>query len=260
MRVGLKLWSVNTGLYLHEAKRLYADKVFDYIELFVVPDSLDRIPLWQDVEIPFVLHHAHSAAGFNPANAKDFAANERIAAQTRDYVQALNPKYIIFHGGTNGTPQEAARQLEYFREKYFSAQDVIVENKPFRPLQNKFGFTECRGSNIAELDTIINRVQCGMCLDFGHAVSSANSQHIYPYAFIRQLQDHFKPKMYHLSDVSDMTSEFDAHPHLGTGHLDIARIEKEILPPDAMVSIETVKDSKENLNDFQRDVEWLRRL
>jgi len=30
------------------------------------------------------------------------------------------------------------------------------------------------------------------------------------------------------------------------------------LPPDAMVSIETVKNSKDNLDDFKKDVEWLR--
>jgi len=260
LRIGLKLWSINTDAYLREAQRLYAEGVFDYLELFVVPGTLDRLPLWQKVEMPFVLHHAHSAAGFNPAIAEKFSGNERIATETREYARALNPKHIIFHGGTNGTAEEAARQLAYFKQTSFSDQSVVVENKPFKPLPNKLGITECRGSNIAELAIIIGRVQCGMCLDFGHAVASANTQHLDPYAFIAQLNDRFQPKMYHLSDFVDMTSEFDAHPHLGTGNLDIARLVHDILPSDAMVSIETVKNSKDNLDDFKKDVEWLRQF
>ena len=63
--------------------------------------------------------------------------------------------------------------------------------------------------------------------------------------------------MFHLSDVRDAASEFDSHLHLGTGQLDIARIVREALPPDARVSIETVKDSPDSLDDFRRDVEYL---
>ena len=40
---GLKLWSVNTDYYYDEAIRLYSEGVFDYIELYVVPDTLEKI-------------------------------------------------------------------------------------------------------------------------------------------------------------------------------------------------------------------------
>jgi hypothetical protein len=33
LKVGLKLWSTNTDHYLREAKRLYAEGVFDYNEV-----------------------------------------------------------------------------------------------------------------------------------------------------------------------------------------------------------------------------------
>ena len=69
-----------------------------------------------------------------------------------------------------------------------------------------------------------------------------------------------KPSMFHLSDVGDMSSPYDAHPHLGTGELDISRLKRDFLPLNAVVSIETNKDSKENLDDFANDIKWLKTL
>ena len=47
-KLGLKLWSINTGFYYEEAKKLYAQGIFDYIELYVVPDTLDTLPKWKN--------------------------------------------------------------------------------------------------------------------------------------------------------------------------------------------------------------------
>ena len=66
-RLGLKLWSVNTDYYYEEAKRLYSEGVFDYIELYVVPNTLDTLPRWKELEIPFIIHAPHPRAGNNSA-------------------------------------------------------------------------------------------------------------------------------------------------------------------------------------------------
>ena len=66
--------------------------------------------------------------------------------------------------------------------------------------------------------------------------------------------------MFHLSDVTDMTSPYDAHPHLGTGQLDIARLKREVFPENAVISVETNKDSKETLDDFIKDTEYLKNV
>ena len=42
-KLGLKLWSINTDVYYEEAKKLYEKKLFDYIELYVVPNSAQTI-------------------------------------------------------------------------------------------------------------------------------------------------------------------------------------------------------------------------
>ncbi len=66
-KIGLKLWSRNTDYYYDEAIRLYNDGVYDYIELYVVPNMTDTIEKWKKLDIPFIVHCPHFAHGFNLA-------------------------------------------------------------------------------------------------------------------------------------------------------------------------------------------------
>ena len=255
-QIGLKLWSVNTDAYLSEAKRLFAEGVFSYIELFVVPDTMETLGVWRRLHdekgIPFVVHNAHAAAGFNLADRAAEARNREIYAQTRVFAEALEARHVIFHGGVDGSIEETARQLKELEEPR-----ALLENKPAKPLPNKAGVTSCRGATIDEIGHVLAEAGCGFCLDVAHAVCAANAQGIEPYAYVEELNGRFSPAMYHLSDVADMSSPYDAHPHLGTGALDIPRLVRTVFPPDAAISIETVKDSPTNLDDFARDVESL---
>lgn len=254
LKIGLKLWSINTDAYLSEAVRLYEQGVYEYIELFIVPDTLDYLCKWKQLKIPFIVHNAHSATGFNAAKKEMAERNRQIYEQTKKFADELDAKYIIFHGGVDGDICETARQLALF-----AAPRALIENKPYLPIAGKVDGKYCRGATIDEIKYVMAEAKCGLCLDIGHAVCAANYQKIEPYSYIQQL-NLLKPKMYHLSDVTDMTGVYDAHPHLGTGHLDIRRLKQEIFPSDAVISIETVKDSKENLNDFERDALWLKSL
>lgn len=254
MKVGLKLWSVNTDFYLKEAEILFDKGVFDYVELYVVPNTLDTLNQWKALKTPFIIHNAHSAHGFNLAKKGNKARNRKIYDETKHFADELKAQYIIFHGGIDGTPEETAQQLAGFGESR-----ALIENKPFVALPNKMGGNFCRGATFTELRSIINEVKCGFCLDIGHAVCSANSQHKEPYGFIKELLT-LNPAMFHLSDVTDMTSPYDAHPHLGTGRLDISWLKNNIFPHNAVISVETNKDNKQNLDDFVKDVKWLKSL
>ena len=253
--VGLKLWSTNTDHYLHEAERLYVKGVFDYIELFVVPDSVSTLNDWVRLHaergLPFIIHNAHSATGFNLADAGCAARNREIYAQTKSFADVLEAKHIIFHGGVDGTVDEVVRQLSSFGEPR-----AIIENKPYIPLPSPQNRKVCRGATYDELKYMLSAIGCGFCLDIGHAVCAANSQGLEPYAYIEKLNT-FKPVIYHLSDVVDMASQYDAHPHLGTGRLDIERLCSCVFPVGAKISVETVKDSKRFLDDFSADVRLL---
>ena len=252
--IGLKLWSINTDFYLKEAGRLHDKGVYDYIELYVVPETLETLPLWKRLNIPFIIHNPHFAHGFNLAKAEKKERNREIYEQTKRFADELNAKHIIFHGGIDGNVEETAAQLASFNEPR-----ALIENKPFVALPNRMGGQFCRGATYDELKRIIDTAKCGFCFDIGHAVCSANSQKKEPYAFLHELMS-LKPAIFHLSDVTDMTSPYDAHPHLGSGELDIVRLKREIFPENAVISVETNKDSKETLDDFIKDTEYLKNV
>ena len=77
-KIGLKLWSNNTNNYLEEARRLFREGIFDYIELYVLPGTLEHLKFWKTLEIPFVIHCAHSAHRFNPADINLAENNRKI--------------------------------------------------------------------------------------------------------------------------------------------------------------------------------------
>lgn len=245
-KLGLKLWSINTDCYYEEAKRLYNEGYFDYIELYVVPDSLGKIEKWKKIEIPFIIHCPHFAHGFNLAKKEKKDSNRKIFDEVQKYADTLNSKYIVIHGGIDGNVEETASQLASFSEVR-----ALIENKPMIALPNKMGGRFCRGYNIEEIKLIIDTVGCGFCLDFGHAICSANSQGKEIYSYCKEFLS-LKPQMFHLTDNMDITSPYDSHLHLGEGELDLEKI-KKMLPQNAIITLETVKNSKENLGDFIGD-------
>ena len=257
-KIGLKLWSTNTDHYLHEAIRLYAEGVYDYIELFVVPETKETLSVWfkihEEHSIPFIIHNAHSAVGFNLADASCEARNREIYVQTKLFADKLDAKYIIFHGGVDGTIEEVSRQLKSFEEPR-----ALIENKPYLPLPGPMMRKVCRGATIEEISDVIDKVGCGFCLDIGHAVCAANSQGVDPYSYIERFAQ-LNPAIFHLSDITDMASQYDAHPHLGSGELHIKWLKTKVFPANAIVSVETVKEHAADLRDFEADVNYLRKI
>lgn len=250
-KLGLKLWSINTDIYYNEAKKLYAQNLFDYIELYVIPNSTQTIKQWQDIHIPFIIHCAHSAHGFNLAKKEQEKSNLQIYNETKEFADALNAKYIIFHGGTDGDIKETAKQLKKFNEKR-----AVIENKPYLPIPNKINAKICRGYNFDEIKFVMDEAGCGFCLDFGHAICAANAFEKEPYSFIDEFIN-LKPNMFHLTDNDNINSPYDSHLHLGDGELNLDKI-KAVLPKDAIITLETNKNSKENLDDFIGDAKCMR--
>ena len=248
---GLKLWSINTDYYYKEAQRLFSEGIFDYIELYIVPNTLDTLSKWKKLNIPFVIHASHSAHGFNLADKEKAQSNLEIYKEVKQFTDELGAPYIIFHGGIDGDIKETARQLAAFKETR-----ALIENKPYVALPNKMGGKFCRGATLEEINYIKDIAKCGFCLDIGHVICSANSLGKDIYEYCRSFLQ-FNPQMFHLSDIEDITSQYDAHPHLGTGQLDFKQI-FDMLENNKYITIETNKYNKENLDDFEKDVEWLK--
>ena len=246
-KLGLKLWSINTDYYYEEAQRLFSKGVFDYIELYVVPNTLATLSKWKELQIPFIIHAPHFAHGFNLAKKEKEESNFKIYKEVKQFADELNAQYIIFHGGIDGDINETARQLAAFNEIR-----ALIENKPYvAPLGEK---RLCRGFSIQEVKRVIKKANCGFCLDIGHAICSANSQKIELYEYLSKFNE-LNPCMYHISG-NFIDSDIDRHLHLWQGDFNFKRI-FDIINKNCHLSIETNKDSKTSLNDFEKDIEYI---
>ncbi len=248
MKLGLKLWSTNTDFYYEEAKKLYNQGYFDYIELYVVPDTLDTLKKWKKLDTPVILHAPHFKHKINLSDPNQFQYNQLVFTQVELFRQELNAQYTIVHAGMNGTTEETIRQLKLIKPVNF-----LIENKPYiPPLKPEY---KCVGSTINEIQNILNELDCVFCLDIGHALCTANSLGIEPYAYLVDFQ-RLSPLMYHLSD-GDIQSPLDQHLHLGEGNYDIEKI-FSIINPNSFISIETKKNSPVELADFISDINFIK--
>lgn len=254
MNLGLKLWSINTDFYLEEAKKLYLQGVYDYIELYVVPNTLSTLPKWSilknEFNIKFNLHAPHFMHNVNLADKSREKYNIEIFKQVGEYFNELNANYIIVHSGIDGNIDETIRQLKIVKPK-----NMLIENKPY--IAPKGENLKCRGADINEIKKVINETHCGFCLDVGHAICTANSLKLQPYEFLTQFNE-LNPICYHLSD-NLINSELDSHMHFGQGNYNFKEI-FDIISLDKNIAIETNKISKTNLDDFIEDIKYIRKL
>jgi deoxyribonuclease IV len=251
--LGLKLWSTNKN-YISETIRLYNQKNYQYMELFVVPGSYEQyITLWDNLNIPYILHAPHSAVGLNLAKKENFNKNKILIEETLKFAGKLNPKFIIFHPGIDGDTKETVNQLNGFEKMFgLSKYNPLIENKPYFTLD---GDLICNGNSPEEIEFIMQNTGIGFCLDLGHAIYSANAKRIEPFGYLAKFNN-LKPKMYHISD-GDFYDVCDEHKNLGDGNFDIKKILK-FVPRNGFISIETQKKSKDNLYDFESDIEIIK--
>lgn len=250
MKLGLKLWSNNTDNYLREAQWLYKEGWFSYIELYVVPNTLETIPKWKQLDIPFTLHAPHFIHDINLADKTKEKFNAEIYAQVEEFSKELNASYVVVHSGIEGDIDETIRQL-----KLIKPSKILIENKPY--LAPKADKKICRGATIEEIKKVIEEINCGFCLDIGHAICTANSFKLNPFEYIEKF-NLLNPDCYHISD-NFFDSELDKHLNFGQGNYDFKKI-FDIIDASKNIAIETNKKSKENLDDFVEDVKWLKNL
>jgi len=246
---GLKLWSPNTGEYRNEAMRLFNSGLIHYVELYVVPNTMDTLSIWRDTPIPFAIHAPHFAHGFNLAQPDKEAYNRLLFDQVRCFADELDAMFIVIHGGIDGHINETARQIQGLQDSR-----LLLENKPAKALANKMGGEWCRGSTPEEVAYVMAATGCGHCLDIGHAVCAANYRSENPITIIDSFLS-LNPASIHLSD-NEWAGIWDQHRHFGDGDYPIATLLKK-LPRGIPLAIETVKSHAAHLNDFELDVRYL---
>ena len=249
-RIGLKLWSINTDTYLNAAVQLHQQGIFDYLELYVVPDTLHTLDLWRNTNIPYQIHAPHFAHGVNLARPEKLADNQRFYEQVATFFRELDAEYTVVHLGIEGDIEEAIRQLGIINPP-----SVLIENKPYLA---PFGEGLCcRGATLPEIEQVMLGTGCGLCLDIGHALCTANFLRQDPYETLAAFQQ-LSPQCYHVSD-NFIDSHIDRHLNFGQGNYDFLKI-FSLLTSIRNLTIETNKNSKDDLQDFVGDVQFLKGL
>ncbi len=249
-KVGLKFYANNIE-FIPFAIKQFKKKLFDYIELYVVPgDFLKYGKNWKDFDIPFVIHAAHCLHGVNLSKKSHKTVNRNAYEEAKKFADILQAEEIIFHPGLAGEVLETVRQINSFKDKR-----IVIENKPFIALNGK----RCVGGSISDIRSIMKKCGVGFCLDITHAVKYAYSNEIDCLSFLRDFAL-LKPRLIHITDGC-ASAAFDEHIPLGKGDFDFAGIVKALgSQRDVMVTLETPKKLSSGLGDFRKDVLFLNKI
>lgn len=249
IKLGLKIGSKDIQ-YTEEILRYFDEGIFQYIELFAIPETYsDTISYWKKFNIPFGIHAPHSAAGLNLANVSARNINKTKIQDAVKFADDLKASYIIFHSGVNGMPNEVVQQLSPFADERF-----LIENKPICGIDG----STCVGSIYSDLKMIIDGIGkgTGFCLDFGHAICAARTLKKEPLEFIDELQK-LKPRVYHLTD-GDFYSELDSHLHYDKGTFPLQKLLEQV-PEGGMITNEAKRNNADTLEEFLSDSNHLKK-
>ena len=241
IKFGLKLWSNQKDL-LKAAIDLIENKVFDYIELSVVPNT-DIDPFKYD--LLYVIHAPHEKFGVNIGDPEKKGYNSNMINESIDWADKLNARNIILHSGY-GSMNAAKRVLEEVDDKR-----ILIENMP------KVGLNDEKmiGDTPEQIKKLIDN-KFGLCLDLNHAIKAAVSLGRPYKEFIEEFLK-LKPKMFHISD-GRLNKEKDEHLSIGEGDYDfellIGCVKKNEFK---YVTLETPRT---NSNSFSDDLKNLERL
>ncbi len=246
---GLKLWSDNEK-YISQAEKLYERKIYDYIELYIVPGTYDRyVKIWRKLGIPIIIHCMHFLHGFNLAGKNKCKKNIEMFSEAQAFCDKLNGKYIIFHPGVEGKIEESIRQINLLNDKR-----LLVENKPYVSMINDY----CRGSSYEEINKILNSCDIGFCLDISHAFNMAYHIKQDKFKYAKKMLS-LSPKVIHICD-GKLSAIHDKHLHIGQGEYDFIKIKKIVSFSKAeLLTIETCKNS-DKLTDFVEDIKKIKNI
>lgn len=100
-RIGLKLYSTDFDI-IADARKLQ-NGFFDFVELYVVPDSYETtINAWKDFDIPFIIHMPHSLHGVNLAQAENGKPTSFILRKRKNFLMSLVQELLLFMEAITG--------------------------------------------------------------------------------------------------------------------------------------------------------------
>ena len=245
MKFGLKLWSTNIDL-IDQAIQLIDEKIFDYIELFVVPDT--NIATFKQ-NIPYIIHIPHHRFGVNIGDITIKEYNLQKINESIKWADELNARYLILHAG-HDSMQHATDML-----REVSDNRLLIENMPKVGL----GGEVMIGYSPEQIEELIGDRDMGLCLDFGHAVKAAVSLGVDYKEYLRRFME-LEPMMFHVSDGT-LGEEKDEHLNIGEGEYDFRYLLQCIDDnPFGSVTIETPRLNQKSLDEDIQNVNKIKAI
>ena len=255
-KLGLKLWSINEN-YAKIVEEVYNQEPFDFIELYALPDTYNEtINYWTKItkNITFKIHAPHFMHGVNFSNKNNYNDNFKLIKDSFKFADTLNADTIIFHPGIAGDYKESAIQMSQINDSR-----AFVENKPYKLEIGKTSILKetdrSVGAKYSDIKYILENTSLKFCLDIGHSVATSNALDLDVYEELNRFNS-LAPQHYHLSD-GDINSDIDSHYNIGNGNYDFKKL-FEIINDNIPITIESNKNSNENLDDFITDLRNLK--
>jgi len=242
IKFGLKLWSTNIEL-IDQATHLIDEKIFGYIELFVIPDTQIKPFL---IDVPYIIHIPHEKFGVNIGDASKKEYSLQKIDESITWANRLNAKYLILHAGY-GSMEDATDVLREIADDR-----LLIENMPKVGLNDELMI----GYSPTQIEELIGDGDRGLCLDLNHAAKAAVSLGVdykgYVKGFLR-----FEPKMFHVSDGM-LSEERDEHLGIGEGEYDFGYFLHCVKENSfRLMTIETPRKDKESLHDDVKNINML---
>ena len=256
---GLKLWSkdfIKNKNFVISAEKALKDGMFDYLELFALPDTFDETYL--DVKQRFngvktVIHAPHAIQLLDISNPEEFENNRHRLKSSQQFADLLDAPFIILHPGMQRGEkflQESIRQFKAFNDSR-----LTVENLPGYCSQT---LRELHGITPEEISRFIAATGAKFCLDFSHAICGANTYNNDIYETLAAFKA-LKPAMYHLCD-GDVAGTSDDHRHYGEGNYDLKRLVTEFTDDNALITMETGHGIPNDVQPWLDDIAYLHGL
>lgn len=237
IKYGLKLWSVNKELF-SEAVELFKKGQVDFIELYIVPDSLSsKGDILKDVLTTIhAPHMGHDFSVFGLDEKKVRFFKEQVI-KTADFLES---KFIVVHAEGGDSKDIFKKNIKKINDKR-----ILIENSM------KFGKDDF-GYSLVQLKFI---KECGFdfCFDFAHAIKTAIGQKIDYKKFIEEIVSGISPFYFHLSNGCIEVAT-DEHRDLFDGEFDIKWIKEKLSELAEKRDIYLVFETPKGENGLENDI------
>jgi len=252
MKLGLKIWSINHPSFIR-LNEFYQKGYIDYVELYTFPESFSQEHLAPLLDIPIILHAPTFPHGMNLAEPLVKIAG--LLKDIQQYIAFFKENKIIFHPGVMvNTMEESIEHTILNLKKLKSEFDIILENVPAIGIDNKSLMV---GADPVDFKFIKDKTRVKSCLDFGHAINSANYRAIDPFVYIMEFLWQ-QPFMFHLSD-GHFNSHIDVHLHYKEGTFPLKKLIK-MIPNNGMLSLETPKIDFKHLSEDLANLALIKKI